>query len=385
MRIYEQDKDTAVIKLYGRITDWYNSGEDFSNVFEQLDRTYKNIVIRMHCYGGSVVEGIVIYNAMLASRAEVTVMVDGLSASMGTIIMLAADKVVAADNALIMVHAPSSFTQGNAKAHKSGLKALETMEANFKKRYAEKTGKQEEEIAYLLDGEDHWLSAQEAKDLGLIDEVAPAVVKNIKTLDPEQQGLTEDVAYARFAALLTETPNSKIQNPTDTSMKKLLISMIALAGITEASTDEEVATAIKAQFDGLKTQLADLAKAQVNAVIATAEQSTGRPFGEDYKAHLQRIGETAGVATLQAVLGTSAQATASAPASTSAPAPAVPQIISMMGAGSTHGHAQANDRASWSWEKWQKEDPKGLEAMPTKDYTAFNALYKSEFGTEAPK
>ena len=394
MTFYEQDKATAVIKLYGRITEWYNNGEDFSNAFERLDSAYKNIIIRMHCYGGSVIEGTIIYNAIRNARAQVTVMIDGLSASMGTIIMLAADKVIAADNAMTMVHAPSSYVEGNAAKLKSALKALQVMEANFRKRYAEKTGKAEKDVAYLLDGQDHWMSAQEAKDLGLIDEVAPAVVKNIKALDTPTEALTEDVAYARYTALLENlptatadsTPNPKPQTvpQPELSMKKLLISMFALAGVTEASTDEEVAAAMKTQMDGLKAQMATQAKAQVSSIIATAEQAAGRTYGDDYKAHLQKIGEMAGVETLQAMLGVAAAQPAAAVAPAAAPAPAVPQIVNLMG-NATAGTGGAADRASWNWEKWMKEDSKGLEAMAAKDYTAFNALYKAEFGTEAPK
>src|SRR5688572_22619747 len=104
---YEQDSETAVVKMYADIGWWNTSANVFTSLLEQLDTKYKKIIVRIHCYGGGVFEGNAIYNSILNLKAHSTGRIEGVCMSMMTIVMLGFDKIEAADNAIVMVHAPS--------------------------------------------------------------------------------------------------------------------------------------------------------------------------------------------------------------------------------------------------------------------------------------
>jgi len=129
-----------------------------------------NATIHMHTPGGSVFDGNLIYNTLRAYKGDLTIIIDGISASMGTIIMLAADTIKIADNGWIMIHSPAGIVQGNAKAMEQNAKVLRTLEAQFMKHYMARTSKTEEEVKDWLDG-DNWFSADMAFDENLVDEV----------------------------------------------------------------------------------------------------------------------------------------------------------------------------------------------------------------------
>src|ERR1044072_3577982 len=105
------DGNTGEMKIYGHISEWWNSAEEFTAVFEEMESKFNNIRIRMHCFGGSVFEGTVIFNAITKSRADVTIIVEGIAASMGSIILQAGKKRIIADNAFVMIHRPTGYTQ----------------------------------------------------------------------------------------------------------------------------------------------------------------------------------------------------------------------------------------------------------------------------------
>jgi ATP-dependent Clp protease protease subunit len=156
------DGNTGEMKIYGHISEWWNSAEEFTTVFEEMESKFNNIRIRMHCFGGSVFEGTVIFNAITKSRANVTIIVEGIAASMGSIILQAGKKRIIADNAFVMIHRPTGYTQGDSETHFNAGKMLQAMEKNFAKTYARRSGKPEGDVKKYLDGNDHWLSAEEA-------------------------------------------------------------------------------------------------------------------------------------------------------------------------------------------------------------------------------
>lgn len=395
MRYYELDAKTAVIMMYCGIGNWEASARSFSFIFEELDSKYANIIIRMHCEGGSVFEGNVIYNCIANRKSKVTIRIDGMAASMATIVMLPADEIEIAENGLIMFHRPSTYTSGNATQLQGDAKLLLMMEKNFKKGYARKTKRPEKEIDFLLDGNDHWMDADEALEFGIVDRIIPAVAPSLHPNKPSHESEASAV-YSRFESRLialaekeghplTATPANQ---PTasikidDTNMKKLLIAALALTGLTEANTDAEVMAAVQAKMG---TQPDPNATSE--AVVAAVEQATGHTFEADARKQLLEIGAKAGIPAMQmtmnALLRGNAGAAPAAIATIDQPAAAaVPAVVTMLGKG---GAPTATGRESWNWEQWQKEDPDGLSTMAAKDYAKFNAIYKAEFKTDAPK
>lgn len=377
--IYRQiDNSTGELKFYGEVSEWWINGEDFTRTLQEMESKFATIIIRAHCYGGSVFEGTVIYNAIVRCKSKVIVKIDGVAASMMSIIMLAADEIIIAQNGFIMVHCPTAMTAGNAKDISATVKLLQSMEKNFASIYAKRTGKPEKDVQKWLDGADHWFDAEEAKSEGLVTAIEQPVVANILQLDkPIQNGEVENV-FGRFAALLSNepiNPDTKNKNANST-MKKDVIAKFNLSGVTENSTDAEVLAALTAKFGSLEEAQKAQTTAAINALIDSTEKASGKKFEDEQRASLVAVGEKAGLEALQTMLGMTATVVGESP-DKNASSTSIPRVVTMT---TSQGASVTEARKDWGWDKWQEEDPEGVEAMEKNDPEAFKALYKAKFG-----
>lgn len=378
MKYNTLDNGIGELKFYGDISEWWISGEDFTRTIEEMDSKFQKIHIRAHCYGGSVFEGNVMYNAILRCKAVVWIYIDGVAASMFTIVMMAAKKVIMATNAFIMIHNPSVNVYGNARVIFNAYKLLTSMEKNFAKVYSGRSGKTAKEVEKWFDGNDHWFSAEEALSENLIHEISDPVVTDVAAIDKPTEDGQQELMYGRFAALLqSEIPIQEEKQQIDNSnMKKELIAKFGLTGVTENSTDAEIQAALQAKMDAANAVGQTQIKAAVEAVITGVEKATGKPYEASLRSNLVAVGESNGLDVLQSMLGLN-QPAAQTPG---AQAVGIPKVVSLLGAEASAGVAGA--RAEWSWEDWQKNDPKGLAKLETSDKAAFNALYKAEFNAD---
>lgn len=167
--------DEVTMLLYGDIDEWCVSAENVVKELSALEKTGKKISVRINSGGGSVFEGIAIYNAIKNSKADITIMVDGIAASMASVIALCGKPVYMSQYAHLMMHCVSSRVSGNTRDMERHLEVMRQLEATIVKMYASKTGLSEEKIRELwMDGQDHWMTAQEAKNVGLIDGIYDA-------------------------------------------------------------------------------------------------------------------------------------------------------------------------------------------------------------------
>src|SRR5207245_2693046 len=109
--------------------------------------------VRINSPGGSVGDGLAIYNSLARRRADVTTFVDGYALSCASFIALAGNKVVIAENALMMIHNPWGYAQGDAREMRRMADMLDTHKRGMLTIYMEKTGKSEAELDRLLDDE----------------------------------------------------------------------------------------------------------------------------------------------------------------------------------------------------------------------------------------
>lgn len=169
---------SAEIFIYGDIGDsWYGdsvTAASFVKEIAALDVT--ELTIRINSYGGSVTDGIAIYNAIKRHKATVTVAIDGIAASIASLIAMAGDKIQIAENAMMMIHAPWGGLMGNAVEMRKYADMLDTWSQAMTSSYATKSGQPTDEILSLLtDGEDHWYTADECIALGFADETTAAL------------------------------------------------------------------------------------------------------------------------------------------------------------------------------------------------------------------
>jgi ATP-dependent Clp protease, protease subunit len=132
------------------------------------------LTVRINSPGGSVFDGVAIYNALKRHDAAITVWIDGIAASIASMIAMAGDEVVMPENAMLVLHDPSGLVAGTATDMRAMADALDRMKSGMVAAYRDKSGRDDAEIEALMEAET-WLSAQEAVDLGLADRIEQPV------------------------------------------------------------------------------------------------------------------------------------------------------------------------------------------------------------------
>ncbi len=166
--------NTAEILIYGDIFRWdgcVNAG-DFVRELKALEQTCKKINVRINSYGGDVFEGIAIFNAIRNSACDIDTYIDGIAASMGSVIAMAGKKVYMSKFARLMTHKPSGGAWGTSDLLRRAADEIDDCEKILSDIYVTKTGMLEKKVkSDLLNGQDNYFSAQKAKELGLIDDI----------------------------------------------------------------------------------------------------------------------------------------------------------------------------------------------------------------------
>ncbi|REH00276.1 Clp protease ClpP [Flavobacterium aquicola] len=359
------------ITAYGTI--WSGNGMEFVSLLSLVEAKHKEITIKLHTYGGSVFDGNLMANALRDSKSKIRLEIVGIAASMGFVISLYLKDVYMVSNGYLMAHAPSGYTEGTALDHENNAKLLRSIEKNFIKILIEKTGKTESYVKKWLVG-DNWMDAEEAKKEGLIKDFLDPETET-EDFNPEQLGMTE--TYNRFSALLN--PKNDLHNNLSDTMKKPIIEALGLIGVDANSSDTAVIDAVRNHYDAKITKAeADLRIANEKVVVAEAalkEQSktaitavieAAKKAGkitQDQVATYESIAEASGIDALNTVLG-------AIPARN----PITSQIQNQGGANNA-----PVGRDDWDFDKWQKEDPKALEAMAGKEPEKFKELFNAKY------
>lgn len=165
-KINAAKKDETVIYLYDEISWWGIQADQFVKDLNAIETP--TIRLRMNSPGGSVFDGTAIYNALKQHESRIIVHIDGLAASIASIIAMAGDEVRAAENAFFMVHDPWSIVIGTAEMMREEADLLDKVSVTMAKTYQAKTGKSEEEILQYM-AKETWFTGQEALDAGFVD------------------------------------------------------------------------------------------------------------------------------------------------------------------------------------------------------------------------
>lgn len=166
----------GVIDIYGEIVPESWRWEDEMSAMHFKDQLEKfsdveEITVNINSPGGAVFEGVAIYNMLKRHKAKVIVNIDGLAASIASVIAMAGDVVRIPSNSMLMVHNAMSMEFGNAKDMREAADLLDKITGTIRTTYLDKTDKiNEATLTALMDAET-WLTADEAKHYGLVDEV----------------------------------------------------------------------------------------------------------------------------------------------------------------------------------------------------------------------
>lgn len=120
--------------------------------------------------GGDVFDGQAIASQLRRHSATVNVQIDGIAASIASVIAMSGDTVTIADGGLFMIHQASTFTGGNAQEMRETADVLDKIDGQLAEVYTQRTGRAMDEIVAMMAAET-WFTAQEAVDNGFADEV----------------------------------------------------------------------------------------------------------------------------------------------------------------------------------------------------------------------
>ena len=167
------DGSSANIQVYEEIGGWGITAQQFSDDLKGLG-DISHINLHIHSPGGDVFDGIAIYNLLSKHPARITVHIDGLAASMASVIAMCGDRIVMPENAMMMIHKPWGISGGNANDMRDYAELLDKVESVLIPAYARKTGKTAEQLATMLESET-WMNGKECVAQGFADELLPAV------------------------------------------------------------------------------------------------------------------------------------------------------------------------------------------------------------------
>ena len=196
------------------------------NVVDELSKAEGDLEVHINSGGGSVSQGIAIYNAIKQYDGQVVVYVDGLAASIASIIAIAGDKLIMAEGSLMMVHEVWTQLAGNASDLRKEAEVLDKHTNTILDIYEANTPLSRDEIKQMLAAET-WLTAEEALELGIADEIAgeaklaasidlsrfqnaPAAIENLIKPEEDEEEMNSvdkdfvarlDAAKARLATL----------------------------------------------------------------------------------------------------------------------------------------------------------------------------------------
>jgi ATP-dependent Clp protease, protease subunit len=170
--IYSRLLKERIIFLVGPVNDMVASLVCAQLLFLESENPTKDISLYVNSPGGVVTSGLAIYDTMQYIRPDIATVCIGMAASMGSLLLTAGaqGKRVALPNASIMIHQPSGGFQGQATDIEIHAREILRTRARLNEIYVKHTGQNLDAVATALE-RDRFMSPQEAKAFGLIDEV----------------------------------------------------------------------------------------------------------------------------------------------------------------------------------------------------------------------
>jgi ATP-dependent Clp protease protease subunit len=208
MKAAADEPTTGELRIYGPI----GPDDGMSWLFDEITPkqfaadldglgAVKNLHVYINSPGGDVFAGQAIHSMLQRHPAAVTVHVDGLAASIASIVAMAGDTVLMPPNAMMMIHNPWSGIAGDARDMRKMADTLDTIRESMIAAYQGKTGMDRTQLLGLLNSET-WMTAAEAIDLGFadrIEETAPIAASLVRPGVVAINGLEIDLTRFRNA------------------------------------------------------------------------------------------------------------------------------------------------------------------------------------------
>jgi len=253
------------VYIFDEIGMWGVTAQNFISDIKDLKDTPINL--RINSLGGDVFDGLAIYNIIKKRTAKTTVYIEGIAASIATIIALGADEVVMSENSLFMIHNASGGAMGESKDLQKTAEVLDKITRQLAEVYEAKTGLSQTAIQDMMD-EETWLNAQEAFDLGFIDTISDAIkiaakydVSKFKNITQEEikNKLSININNKKMTNELKEWFNSKVEEIVATAKGGVVVSkdVAEQTAITVNLGDNEEITNKISEFEANAIELSN--------------------------------------------------------------------------------------------------------------------------------
>ncbi|TGZ14742.1 hypothetical protein DV517_62250 [Streptomyces sp. S816] len=270
-RITNVASDEAEVMLYDEIGGWFGATAD-QFIADLRGVTAPNLRVRVNSPGGSVFEGIAIANALRSHPANVTVQVDGIAASIASVIAMAGDRIEMSPNTMLMIHDASGLCMGNAQDMAEMGELLDLISDNIADAYAARAGGTRAEWRARMQAET-WYLPDDAVTAGLADQAITAP-KAADPVEPDEDD-EPDMARAFDLAAYGYTGPRREQPKAETGLTEDIRSLIG----------EEVATQLRAAVTPPAEATAPAPAAEQPAqepeTDASAEEPTPEPPAAD--------------------------------------------------------------------------------------------------------
>ena len=272
MILPRETKDAVAILLYGHIgrDEKIDSAAVVAELMDLASR-YENIDIRINSMGGEVYAGMAIFNAIRASQANINIYVDGVAASMAGVIALCGRPLHMSKYARLMLHQVSGGIYGTSKDLRAYADQVDALTDTLVDVVAEKSGLKPEEVKEKwFDGEDHWITAQEAVAMKLADSIY-----DMKDGAAPAEGASAEVIY-EFTNRLNSQPQTEQNMAILEELKKrssftnVATEEQALAEIGRLENEAAKVPALQARVDALEAKEAEATAAVRGAFLDQA-------------------------------------------------------------------------------------------------------------------
>lgn len=267
LKIIDKKDGPVEMLIYDQIgRDWFgDSGVQAKDFAEELKKipTDREIVVAINSPGGNVWDGLAIYHQMRARGDKLTTRVDGIAASIASVIALGGSWVSIPKNALMMIHDPSAMVAGNAADFREMADKLDMLADNLASIYAGKTGRSVESIREAMRKETFYDGTQ-AKEFGLVD--------NVTEDERIAATVTKHFRFDYRAVTSIKPATAGATNHQENTMRKEIIAKLKLLGVTvaEDATDEQLMALLNKHTAPV---------AQVTTTAPTATATTVPPGG----------------------------------------------------------------------------------------------------------
>lgn len=177
--------NSANLYIYGTITSWRWDDKDVSadSFKKELEELGDIDILNVHINscGGEVFQGLAIYNLLKQHSATINMYIDGIAASIASVIAMAGDKIFIPKTALMMIHNCSTWTSGNSKDLRKTADDMDKIMEALKASYMSRVKISEDKLQELLD-EESYLTADECIEMGFADVITESIEENIEMI-----------------------------------------------------------------------------------------------------------------------------------------------------------------------------------------------------------